>query len=605
MQVTELAIPYAHAGANRVLQSLLSTKLNVPPARRLLVSRPRLLDLLNGGLEGKLTLLSAPAGFGKTTLLAEWAAQSPVLMAWVSLDEGDNDPERFLSYLLSAVETIIPGLGLGQLGLAMRQSAQPLPLKSLLTTLVNGIADNGQPLAIVLDDYHLIQDDQVHDIIAFLIGYLPPNAHLVVASRADLPLPLARLRARGQLTEIRADDLRFTAGETSTFLKEMMGLELDPEDVTILDSRTEGWITGLQLAALSLQRTDQPDQIIAGVSGAHRFILDYLAEEVLAGQPEDVRSFLLQTSILKRLSGPLCAAVTGQPEAQAMLADLEARDLFVFALDDHRQWYRYHHLFAGFLQEQLALRQSESIVELHRRAIAWYRSEGIVSEAIEHALIIDDYDLAAELVEGEGRRLLVSGEISTITRWSAALPDEVIEKRPRLELTLAWAQLMHDPIAFWHHYPARIETLVEQLTDGMADLVRATAESAPGSPRRLLLAELAMQQAFLVRASGDLTRTAELFEAAIDALPDSEAFLRGFATAGLGSVYVRLGDVRKAELAFAEAEIDGRIADSPFGQVICIALQAAMMTEQGKLLDAAATYRRAIAILDGQGTRAV
>lgn len=588
-----------------MLHSLLSTKLTAPPARRLLVSRPRLLERLNDGLDGTLTLISAPAGFGKTTLLAEWADQSPALLAWVSLDESDNDPERFLSYLLSALETIIPGLGLGQLGLAMRQSAQPLPLKSLLTTLVNDIAEYGQPLAIVLDDYHLIHADRVHDIIAFLIGYLPPNAHLIVASRADLPLPLARLRARDQLTEIKADDLRFTAQEASSFLHNVMDLSLSSEDVAALEERTEGWITGLQLAGLSMQSHDQPGQFIAGVSGAHRYILDYLAEEVLAGQPAEVQLFLLQTSILNRLSGLLCAAVTGQSQAQDMLAELEARNLFVFALDDQRLWYRYHHLFATFLQGRLMARQPDQVPELHRRAIEWYSAEGITSEAIEHALSIETYDKAAELIEVEGRRLLIHGEIATIARWAETLPDEVIRRRPSLELTVAWARLMQDPIAFWQQYPTRIESLAQRLTNGESDLAQVVARSEPGSPEQALLAELAMLEAFTGRDSRPLPSTIGLFEVAIEALPDDQPFLRGFATAGLGSVYVRMGDVRRAELAFASAEADSRAADSHFGEVFSITLQAAMQAEQGKLSDAAKTYKRAIVLLDSTGRRAV
>lgn len=588
-----------------MLQSILTTKLNVPPARRLLVSRPRLLRQLNQGLEGRLILISAPAGFGKTTLLAEWAAQSPMPVAWVSLDENDNDQERFLSYLLSALETVEPGIGLGQLGLAMRQASQPLPLKSLLTTLVNNIAESERPLAIVLDDYHLIQADDIHDVLAFLIGYLPDNARLVVASRADLPLPLARLRARNQLAELRADDLRFTAQEAGAFLANIMGLALSAEEVADLDSRTEGWIAGLQLAALSLQNHDRPGELIAGVDGTHRYILDYLAEEVLASQPEAVRLFLLKNAILKRLNSSLCAAVTGEPDAGQLLAQLEAQNLFVFALDEQRQWYRFHHLFAGFLQGQLANRHPELVTGLHRRAIEWYRAEGVISEAIEHALIIGDFDQAGELAEIEGRRLLVDGEISTIARWAEALPEDVIQGRPKLELTLAWTKLMRDPVAFWQQSTGRIEALAGTLTGGHGDIIRAIASSEPGSERQMLLAELAMLKAFVVRSSGDLPQTISLFEVAIDVLPDTEPFLRGFAIAGLGSIFVRMGDVRRAEQAFARAELDSRAAGSTFGLVICIALQAAMQAEQANFIGATRTYERAIAVLDSHGTRAM
>jgi LuxR family maltose regulon positive regulatory protein len=592
-------------GRKHMLHSLLSTKLNVPPARQLLVSRPHLLQQLNQGLAGRLILVSAPAGFGKTTLLAEWAAQSPMPVAWISLDEGDNDLERFLSYLFSAVETVDPGIGVGQLGLAMRQSSQPLPLKSLLTTLVNDIAESRRPLVIILDDYHFIHAGDVHDVLAFLIGYLPENARLVIASRADLPLPLARLRARKQLTELRADDLRFTAEEVSIFLAHIMGLALSADDVEELDSRTEGWIAGLQLAALSLQRHERPGELIAGVDGTHRYILDYLAEEVLAAEPADVQAFLLQSSILKRLSGSLCAAVTGEPGASQLLAQLEAQNLFVFALDEQRQWYRYHHLFGEFLRGQLETRHPGVIEELHRRAIDWYRAEGVISEAIEHALAIDDFDQAAELVEVEGRRLLVNGEISTIARWAEVLPNEVIQRRPKLELTLAWTKLMRDPVAFWQQRPDRIEALAKMLTGGDGNILRALEAGESGSASQILLAELAILKGFFVRLSGELAQTIQLFEAAIEALPDSEPFLRGFATAGLGSVYIRMGDVRRAERAFARAEVDSRAAESTFGLVICIAMQAAMQAEQANFVGATRTYERALAVLDDQGTRSM
>lgn len=593
------------AGSGRMLHSLLSTKLNAPPARRSLVPRPRLLRQLNQGLEGKLILISAPAGFGKTTLLTEWASQCPIPVAWVSLDEGDNDLERFISYLTSALEILDPDLGMGQLRLAMRQSSQPVPLKSLLTTMVNAIAERQRPLAIVLDDYHLISAAEVHDALAFLIGYLPSSARLVVASRTELPLPMARLRARHLLTELRASELRFTTAEASAFLRDIMGLALSAEEVTALDDRTEGWITGLQLAALSLRSHDQPGEFIAGVGGTHRFILDFLAEEVLAGQPPDVQSFLLRTSILKRLNGSLCDAVTGQHGANRLLAQLEAQSLFVIALDEQRQWYRYHQLFGEFLQEQLVHRQPEEVTELHRRASEWYQAEGVYSEAIEHALIIGDYDAAAGLMEDEGRRLLVEGEVSTIARWSELLPHEVIQRRPRLELTLAWTQLMRDPVAFWQQGRSRILAIETELSGDHPNVLDALAACPTGSPRQLLLAELAMLKAFLVRSSGDLDQTIRLFEAAIDSLPEEEPFLRGFAVAGLGSVFVRTGDVRRAEQCFVAAELESRAARSDFGLVISIALQAAMQAEQANFAKATKTYERAITVLDDLGTGVV
>ena len=452
---------------------ILATKLYIPPHRSNIVLRPRLIERLNEGLRQshgfgrKLTLISAPAGFGKTTLVSSWLAglpagaasqeenanrrskiQNPV--AWLSLDEGDNDPTRFLVYLVSALQKIAPDTGARVL--AALQSPQPPPTELLLTTLLNEVAAIPDHFVLVLDDYHVIDSEpvdastSVDDALAFLLDHLPPQMHLVITTREDPRLPLARYRARGQLTELRAADLRFTPVEAAEFLNRAMGLNLSAEDVAALEARTEGWIAGLQLAALamqglSMQGRSEPARFIQAFTGSHRFVLDYLAEEVLQRQPERVRSFLLETAILDRLSGPLCDAVTGREDGKEMLDVLERGNLFVMPLDDKRQWYRYHHLFADVLQSRLMEEQPERAPTLHRRASEWCEQNGLRSDAIRHALAAKDFGWAAGLIELAWSAMDVNMQSATWLGWARALPDELVRARPVLSVGYAWALL--------------------------------------------------------------------------------------------------------------------------------------------------------------------
>jgi LuxR family transcriptional regulator, maltose regulon positive regulatory protein len=376
---------------------LLETKLHVPRRRRGLVPRPRLIERLSRASESKLTLVSAPAGFGKTTLLAEWLAAAPERsVAWLSLDQRDNDPLLFWTYVVAALETAAPGVGAG--ALALLQSPQP-PIDAVLATLLNDLSASSDDAVLVLDDYHVIDARDVHDGIAFLLEHLPPQLHLVIASRADPALPLARLRARGQLVEIRAADLRFTPEEAAAYLNDVMGLALTAGDVAALEERTEGWIAALQLAALSLQGRDDVTGFIADFAGDDRYIVDYLADEVLQRQPEHLQHFLLQTSILSRLNGSLCDAVTGQDNGKATLEALDRANLFLVPLDNRRGWYRYHHLFADVLRSRLLDEQPDRVRELHARASDWFEQHGERSEAIGQALAGKDFERAADLVE--------------------------------------------------------------------------------------------------------------------------------------------------------------------------------------------------------------
>ncbi len=415
---------------------LLETKFHLPRRRRGLVPRPRLSERLSRGAEAALTLVSAPAGFGKTTLLAQWLEAAPAdgrSVAWLSLDQRDNDPALFWTYLVGALKTTAQGVGASALSLL--QSPQP-PGEAALVALLNDLDALPNDVVLVLDDYHVIDARDVQDGMAFLLAHLPPQIHLVIASRADPALPLARLRGRGELVEIRAADLRFTPGEAAAYLNEMMGLALTAPDVAALEGRTEGWIAALQLAALSLQGREDTAAFIAGFAGDDRYIVDYLAEEVLQRQPEHVQQFLLQTSIVDRLGGPLCDAVTGQDGGKAELAALERGNLFLVPLDDRRRWYRYHQLFADVLQAHLRDEQPEQVPDLHRRASAWYEQNDEPSEAIRHALAAQDFGRAADLVELAIPAMRRSRQEAAVLGWLELLPDEVVRVRPVLSVGL-------------------------------------------------------------------------------------------------------------------------------------------------------------------------
>ncbi len=428
---------------------ILATKLYIPPPRPEVVHRPRLIERLNEGLHRKLTLISAPAGFGKTTLVSEWLAGCERPAAWLSLDEGDNDPARFLAYLVAALQTIAANVGEGVLGVL--QSPQPPPTESVLTTLLNEITTVPDDLVLVLDDFHVIDAKPVDDALTFLLEHLPPQVHLVIATREDPHLPLARLRVRGQLTELRAADLRFTPSEADEFLKGVMGLNLSAEDVAALETRTEGWIAGLQLAAISMRGHEDAASFIESFTGSHHFVLDYLVEEVLQQQPESVQTFLLRTSILDILCGPLCDAVLLDPSAsgQETLEYIEHANLFLVPLDDERRWYRYHHLFAELLRQRLHQSATSStgderggVNELHRRASQWYEDNGLEIEAFHHAAAANDVERTERLIEGKGVPLHFRGTVSPVLKWLESLPKTVLDARPSLWVTYASALMM-------------------------------------------------------------------------------------------------------------------------------------------------------------------
>ena len=450
---------------------ILATKLYIPPPRPRGVHRGRLIDRLQAGLRRapSVILLSAPAGFGKTTLLSDWFSEtmneeretmkeeedlhrSSFLIhrssfslhrskvAWLSLDKDDNDLPRFLAYLVAALQTIAPSVGEATLAMLLASPSQPPPTDVLLAALLNDLAALGDAV-FVLDDYHVIDCPPIDEALTYIVDHLPPQFRLVIASREDPPLPLARLRAHGQLTELRAADLRFTPDEAATFLNQVMGLHLSASDIAALEVRTEGWIAGLQLAALSMQGRADTASFVQAFTGSHRFVLDYLMEEVLQRQPEPVRRFLLQTSILDRLCGALCDAVTQHAGGRSLLETLERGNLFVVPLDDQRQWYRYHHLFADVLHARLLDEQTDQVPELHRRASAWFEQNDLPAEAIQHALLAKDSQRAAALIERVWLAMDVSYQSAAWLHWAQQLPDEVIRVHPVLCLGYAWALL--------------------------------------------------------------------------------------------------------------------------------------------------------------------
>ena len=412
---------------------ILATKLFIPPPRPKVVPRPRLIERLHEGLHGKLTLIAAPAGFGKTTLVSAWLATDERPAAWLSLDEADRDPTRFLAYLIVALQTIAPHLGEGVLG--MLQSPQSPPTESILTTLLNEIATIPNNFVLVLDDYHVIDATAVDQALAFVLEHLPPQMHLVITTREDPQLPLARLRARGQMTELRATDLRFTPTEAAGFLNQVMGLNLSVEDVTALEARTEGWIAGLQLAAISLQGHEDATNFIKSFTGKHHFVMDYLLAEVLQQQSARVQTFLLRTSILDRLCGPLCDAVLLEPSASGpeTLEYLEQANLFIVPLDHERRWYRYHHLFADLLRQRLGQSLSPGeIKELHIRASEWYEQNDLMLDALHHALKAEAFERAARLAEDVWQSMDRTFQTAAWLGWVKKIPHAVVSVRPTL-----------------------------------------------------------------------------------------------------------------------------------------------------------------------------
>ena len=478
---------------------ILSTKLYIPMPRTNVVLRPRLIERLNAGLDRKLTLISVSAGFGKTTLVSEWVAACERPIAWLSLDEGDNDTTRFFTHLVAALKTIEENIG--ESVVSSLNSTQQPSTESILTVLLNEITTIPYKFVLVLDDYHVIDSKRIDDGLNFLLEHLPPQMHLVISTREDPQFHIGRLRARGHLTELRATDLRFTPSEAAAFLNQVMDLDLSTDEITALETRTEGWITGLQLAALSMQGRKDIPAFIRAFAGDNRYVLDYLVEEVLQRQPDHVRSFLLQTSILNRLNGPLCDAVTGQNEGNTMLETLLRGNFFVVPLDDSRHWYRYHHLFAEVLFAHLREEQPDLVTTLHRRASTWYKQHGSVADAIRHALAAEDFAQAADLVELAWPEMRRSKQDATVLRWMKALPQELFHFRPVLSVEYAWALLACGELEAVEGRLQSAERWLETTTDirerreaPLAEMVVIDEEEFRGLPGTIAVMRAALAQ---------------------------------------------------------------------------------------------------------------
>jgi LuxR family maltose regulon positive regulatory protein len=577
---------------------LLQTKLHIPRIRPELVSRPRLIERLNAGLRRKLTLVSAPAGFGKTTLLSEWVAACDRPVAWLSLDEGDNIPSRFWAYLVSALQTFHKDVG--EAALAALRSSQPPPIEEILTALINESASIPGQIVLILDDYHLITTQSIHDALTFLLDHLPPQMHLFIAGRSDPPLLLSRLRGRGQLSEVRTAELRFTPDEAADFLKDVMSLTLSADDVDALETRTEGWAVGLQMAGLAMQRlgTERIARFVTAFSGSQRYILDYLTEEVLGQQPESVRAFLLHTAVLPRLTAPLCDAVTGRANGQDMLDRLDAANLFLVPLDDERRWYRYHQLFADLLRKHLSQMQPDLVATLHRRASEWYEQSGLIAEAVSHALQAGDMQRVAGLVGGTGLHMLEHSELRVLERWLDTSVDEELRSEPWLCIARAWMS------AFMGQLDA-VEPLLHEVEQTAAGVEpSSTRDSLTDIEEQHIRGHVAAVRACVALLQDDRLQTAEHTRDALQLLPVDDAVTRAWAEMVLGLTLHQSNDVEAADQAFSKALTTSRATGDSHVAVLVLCNFAVVQVERGQLRQAVGSLREALQVANVYAVRA-
>jgi ATP/maltotriose-dependent transcriptional regulator MalT len=585
--------PSGVAAAER--DALLATKLHVPGPRPRFVSRPRLADRLEQGLARGLVLVCAPAGSGKTALLADCARRGRRPVAWLSLDAADNDPARFWRHTVAALGRVRRGIG--ELAGPPVGSLAPPASDALVTALINELADQpGEDEAVlVLDDYHLIDSQPVHAALLLLLEHLPPGLRVVVSSRADPPLPLARLRARGQLGELRAAELRFTVDEAAALLREAIGADLPGAAVAALTTRTEGWAAGLQLAGLSLRGQADAAGFVAAFGGSHRYVLDYLTGEVLERQTGQMREFLLETSVLERLSGELCDAVTGRAGSQAMLEQVERAGLFLVPLDDVRGWWRYHHLFAELLRARLQQERPGRIVALHRAAAAWHEERALADDALRHAVAAGDPGWAARIAERYFDAIFMPGERATIQRWLAALPAELVRSRPRLGLARMWMELVGG-----HMEAAR--SALEAAGRASADEAQEPFEPSVSRDASLLAnvaAAITIGQAWLSFQRGDAESTTRFASQARSQLADGEWMLNSICQQQLALANRLGGRLRDAERGFASSVRGWRAAGEPIMAAWGYHQLGQVQLAQGHLDAALDTYQTAVEIAAG------
>ena len=587
-----------------IASTLVSTKLSTPRLRDVLVSRTRLLALMDAGAHAALTLVSAPAGFGKTTVLVSWLARAPTTsrtVAFVSLDASDSHAGTFWLYVVAALHTAAPGIGAGALQLLA--AGQP-PTRELLTAVLNEIGDQPNDVDLILDDYHLADSPEVAEGMTFLLERRPANLHVVVSTRADPNLPLARLRALGELVEIRARDLRFTVDETASYLTDVGGLPVAPADVSALESRTEGWAAALQLVSLSMQGRDDIGDFIAGFAGTDRYVVDYLADEVLSRQSDEVRDFLERTSILDALNGDLCDSVLERTGSQAMLERLERANLFLVPLDDQRNWYRYHHLFADVLQARLGSEQPEVVPGLHLRASRWYEIAGDPVAAVRHALAAGAVNRAADLVEAATPGLQRTRQEATLLRWLDDVPDEVVQQRPVLATALVGALMSSNEFG---DVERRLRAIERQLPAINALLESGDATGSPDSSVVALdLAELArvpgaveLYRTGLCLVSGDLPATHRHARRAIEAAAPEDDVVRAGAAGLSGLAHWASGELDEALRSYAICIAGLRRAQHISDAIGCYLTIAEIQMAQGRLRDAQATHDEAVSVAAG------
>lgn len=563
---------------------ILATKLYKPVLRPGSILRPRLINRLNAGLHGKLTLISAPAGFGKTTLVAEWISSDDHATAWLSLDESDSDPVRFLTYFVAALETIAPQIGADIMN--PLRSPQPPPINSLLTPILNALATIPDNFVLVLDDYHVLDNTEIDSVLSFLIDNQPPQMHLVITTREDPSLPLARFRVRGQLTELRAADLRFTSDEASEFLNSAMGLNLSSDDVAALEQRTEGWIAGLQLAAISMQGTQDASAFIQSFTGSHRFVLDYLIEEVLNHQPPYIHDFLLKTAILEQLSGSLCDAILQDASHSGVdtLESIQQANLFLMPLDNERRWYRYHHLFGDLLRKRLHESPHIDVKILHSRASAWYEANGFEIEAFHHAAAADDIERTARLIEGNGTPLYLRGGVAPILRWFASLPRSAFDEKPSLWVTYAVAS-----------------TVAGQQISHIEDRLQAAEVALQDNPHdarnRELLGQIAAVRSMLAVPYGDIETMLAQSNLALELLPTSSLSMRLFALWTNGMAHQQSGDGETARQLYAEIVSIGEAAGNTMMILAVLTNLGQLQEEDNQLHQAQMSYQRVLALV--------
>lgn len=562
---------------------ILRSKLSIPPLRPKRVVRRALIERLNTGLWAqagfarRLSYVSAPAGYGKTTLVVAWLDQLQAVgpkprIAWLSLEESDNDPARFLAYLIAALARVHPGFG--ESTLARLQSPQPPPEEVLLATLLNELEAIPTPSILVLDDYHDIRTPAIHQQLAFLLEHQPESMHLVLITREDPLLPLARMRARGQMLEIRGDHLRFSTQECVDFLQVVMGLPLSAEEMAALERRTEGWVAGLQLAGLSLQGHPDPAGFVAAFTGSSRFVLDYLVEEVVRRQPAEIQDFLVKTAILERLSGPLCAAVSGEAQSQEILETLEQANLFILPLDQSRSWYRYHRLFAELLRHRLRVARDLSQVDLHLRASRWFEAHHFLPEAIQHSLTAQDWERAGALVVQVNTDLLKRGEITTLLRWFDVFPQEFLLANPRLCFEYCWV------------------LLISAQFESAAPLLTQIEQAAADNPT--FLGEVRAAQAYLARGQGDHALMVARSQQALALLPKTALVSRTLVAINLGLAYWHMGQMEAAGEALDEALEGGQASGNHYAVQTALIFQGRVYAVRGQLHTAAGMAQQAV-----------